>query len=49
MASNADLPNLTAALLKFGFSSDDVVKFLGGNFMRVFDQVWKPARANTTG
>jgi membrane dipeptidase len=47
MASNADLPNLTRALLKQGFSSDDVVKFLGGNFMRLFDHVWKPAHANT--
>jgi membrane dipeptidase len=42
MASNADLPNLTEALLKFDFSSRDVIKFLGGNFMRVFDGVWKP-------
>jgi hypothetical protein len=22
--------------------TQDVVKFLGGNFMRVFDAVWKP-------
>lgn len=42
MASNADLPNLTAALLRLGFSADDVIKFLGENFMRVFESVWKP-------
>ena len=41
--SNADLPNLTAGLLRTGFSEADVVKFLGGNWMRVFDTVWKPA------
>jgi membrane dipeptidase len=42
MRSNAELPNLTEALLKLGFGSQDVVKFLGGNFLRVFDAVWKP-------
>lgn len=41
--SNADLPNLTAGLLSAGFSEIDVVKFLGGNWMRVFDKVWEPA------
>ncbi|MGE0769511.1 MAG: dipeptidase [Hyphomicrobiaceae bacterium] len=45
--SNAELPNLTEGLLKKGFTSDQVAKFLGGNFMRVFEQVWKPAGANT--
>jgi len=39
--SNAELPNLTEGLLKRGFSSTQVTKFLGGNFMRVFDRVWK--------
>lgn len=46
MSSNADLPNLTDAMLKFGFSSDEVTKFLGGNLMRVFDAVWEPAGSN---
>jgi membrane dipeptidase len=45
MRSNAELPNLTAGLLKLGFSNEDVVKFLGGNFMRVFDAVWRPEGA----
>ena len=42
MRSNAELPNLTEALLKLGFGAQDVLKFLGGNFLRVFDAVWKP-------
>lgn len=40
MASNADLPNLTEALLKRGYSDEDLIKFLGGNLMRLFDAVW---------
>ena len=46
MQSNAELPNLTEGLLKLGFSSQDVIKFLGGNFMRVFDAVWQPEGGN---
>jgi len=45
--SNAELPNLTEGLLKLGFSTQDIVKFLGGNFMRVFDAVWKSGGANS--
>jgi membrane dipeptidase len=41
--SNAELPNLTEGLLKRGFNGSQVAKFLGGNFMRVFENVWKPA------
>jgi membrane dipeptidase len=33
------LPNLTAALLRRGYSIDDVHKILGGNYLRVFRQV----------
>lgn len=33
------LPNLTAALLRHGYSATDVIKILGGNFLRVFRQV----------
>jgi membrane dipeptidase len=47
MRSNAELPNLTEGLLKLGFSTQDVVKILGGNFMRLFDAVWKPDGANS--
>jgi membrane dipeptidase len=45
--SNAELPNLTEGLLKLGFTSEDVVKFLGGNFVRVFDAVWKREGVNS--
>ena len=47
LQSNAELPNLTEGLLKLGFTSEDVVKFLGGNFMRVFDAVWKREDVNS--
>ncbi len=47
LQSNAQLPNLTEGLLKFGFTSEEVVKFLGGNFMRVFDAVWKREGVNS--
>jgi membrane dipeptidase len=43
MASLADLPHVTAGLLELGFGSEDIAKFLGGNFMRVFERVWQPA------
>jgi membrane dipeptidase len=33
------LPNLTAALLRHGYSIPDVMKILGGNYLRVFKQV----------
>jgi len=34
------LPNVTRALVERGFSDDDVLKILGGNFLRVFEAVW---------
>jgi membrane dipeptidase len=33
------VPNLTAALLKRGYSDDDVRKIMGGNFLRVIKEV----------
>jgi len=36
-----DLPNLTRSLLQRGYSTEDVHKVLGGNFLRVFLDVWK--------
>ena len=36
------LPRLTAALLRRGFDKEDILKVLGGNFLRVFREVWKP-------
>ncbi|MBD3377540.1 T9SS type A sorting domain-containing protein [candidate division KSB1 bacterium] len=35
----SDFPDLTWALLKEGYSQQEVEKILGGNFMRVFEQV----------
>ena len=34
------LPNLTEQLLQRGFSTEDIMKILGGNFLRVFQAVW---------
>lgn len=33
-------PRLTEALIRRGFSDQEVLKVLGGNFLRVFRQVW---------
>ncbi len=33
------LPNLTAALLRHGYSAQDVIKILGGNYLRVFKRI----------
>jgi membrane dipeptidase len=35
------LPRVTQGLLERGFSEDDVARILGGNFLRVFQQVWR--------
>jgi membrane dipeptidase len=39
MKSVADLPNLTAELLRRGYSESDIDKILGGNMLRVMEQV----------
>jgi len=38
--SPAGYPNLTARLLERGFSAEEVMQILGGNFVRVFAGVW---------
>lgn len=43
MSSLAELPNFTNGLIRVGFSNEDILKILGGNFLRVYGQVWKPA------
>ncbi len=35
-----DFPNMPAALKRRGFSDADIAKVMGGNFLRVFEQVW---------
>jgi membrane dipeptidase len=39
----ADLPNITYELLRRGYSDADVLKILGGNFMRVFAEAERVA------
>ncbi|MEM2896706.1 MAG: dipeptidase [Candidatus Bathyarchaeia archaeon] len=34
-------PNITAGLLSRGYSDDDVEKIIGGNFLRVFERVFR--------
>lgn len=34
-----ELPNLTAALLEHGYKPDEVAKIMGGNYLRVIEQV----------
>lgn len=36
----ADMPNLAAALLARGYSPDDAARLLGGNWLRLFGEVW---------
>jgi len=36
----SEWPNVTESLINKGFSSEEVKKVLGGNFLRVFEQVW---------
>jgi membrane dipeptidase len=42
----ADLPNITYELLRRGYSDRDVLKILGGNFMRAFAEVERVARTD---
>src|SRR5437588_1923666 len=41
LKSIADLPNLTAELLRRGYSEKDIDKILGGNMLRVMEEVEK--------
>lgn len=41
LSSVADLPNLTKELLKRGYSEEDIDKILGGNILRVLEEVEK--------
>ena len=39
LSSVADLPNLTAELLRRGYKEEDIHKILGGNILRVMEAV----------
>jgi membrane dipeptidase len=39
LSSVAELPNLTAELLRRGYTEEDVTKILGGNILRVMEEV----------
>jgi membrane dipeptidase len=43
LSSVAELPNLTAELLRRGYAEDDVIKILGGNVLRVMEEVERSA------
>jgi len=40
LGSHRDLPNVTAELLRRGYGTDAIGKILGGNVLRVYQQVW---------
>ncbi|AIZ45131.1 hypothetical protein QR90_08490 [Deinococcus radiopugnans] len=46
--SFAQVPQLTGRLAERGYSDEDIGAFLGGNFLRVFEQVWKPVEGGGT-
>jgi membrane dipeptidase len=35
------LPNFTKAMLRRGYSEEDIIKVLGNNLIRIYKQVWK--------
>lgn len=37
----ADLPNVTAGLVARGYADEAILKILGGNYLRVFAEVWR--------
>jgi membrane dipeptidase len=41
LGRHSDLLNLTRGLVWRGYSDEDILKILGGNFLRVFEAVWK--------
>lgn len=43
IASPADMPNVTGALLEHGLSIDEVAGVMGGNWTRVLETVWRRA------
>jgi membrane dipeptidase len=35
------LPAITTSMVRRGYTDEDILKILGGNFMRVFEKVWR--------
>ena len=42
MESAAGLPNITFALLERGYTPEDIHKIMGGNLLRVLEEVGDP-------
>lgn len=40
-ASAAEMPNVTARLLARGYSESDTQKIMGGNWLRLYEQIWQ--------
>jgi membrane dipeptidase len=49
LATVADFPNLTAELLKRGYSESDINKILGGNMLRVMEEVERTTNGQAGG
>lgn len=45
LASAADMPNITAELLKRGYGEDDIIKILGGNMLRILAEAGSGTRS----
>lgn len=41
MQNNTEFPNMTKGLVSRGYSDEEIEKILGGNFLRLFERVWK--------
>ena len=42
MDSPAEFPNLADALVNRGYSTKDMGKLLGGNWLDLFERIWNP-------
>ena len=42
LTSISEVRAITAELVRRDYSDEDVMKILGGNFFRLFEQVWSP-------
>jgi microsomal dipeptidase-like Zn-dependent dipeptidase len=38
--SSAEFPKVTEGLLSRGYSAEDVKKIMGGNWLRLYEEVW---------